>query len=299
MNYPIQTEGLSRSFGKTEALKGLNLSVPEGAVYAFLGPNGAGKTTTIKLLMNLLRPSAGTGAVLGTDSRALGPKALQQIGYVSENQDLPDWMTTVELAAYARGFYPNWDDDLSNQLTRLLDLPSDKPIRTFSRGMRMKAALAVSLAYRPRVLILDEPFSGLDPLVRDEMVEAMLEIAGQGGQTVFASSHDLSEIEHLADHVGFLRGGRLIASEPMDTLTGRFRRVEVRTANGNGLDPAPDWLQVEHTENRIRFTHSSWSDEAEQELRGRVPVGSDLLVEPLTLRQIFVALAKQAPGRAS
>lgn len=299
MNYPIQTEGLSRSFGKTEALKRLDLSVPEGAVYAFLGPNGAGKTTTIKLLMNLLRPSAGTGAVLGTDSRALGPETLQQIGYVSENQDLPDWMTTVELATYARGFYPNWDRELSAGLLKLLDLPDDKPIRTFSRGMRMKAALATSLAYRPRVLILDEPFSGLDPLVRDEMVEAMLEIAGEGGQTVFVSSHDLSEIEHLADHVGFLRDGRLIASEQMDTLTGRFRQVDVITSGGIAVDAAPDWLQVERTENRIRFTHSSWSDAAEQELRGRVPVGSDLLVEPLTLRQIFVALAKQAPGRAS
>src|SRR5512145_3260748 len=165
MTHAIDTSALTRRFGRLDAVNGLDLQVPAGSVFALIGPNGAGKTTTIKLLMNLVRPSRGRATVLGVDSRRLGVREFQRIGYVSENQKLPDWMTTGELLDYCRPLYPTWDETFRQKLQRDLDLTSAVPLRKLSRGMRMKAALLASLAYRPELVVLDEPFTGLDPLV--------------------------------------------------------------------------------------------------------------------------------------
>src|SRR5439155_6106589 len=165
-------------------------------------PNGAGKTTTIKLLMNLVRPTRGSARVLDVDSRHLGPRHLQRIGYVSENQRLPEWMTLADLLAYCRPFYPTWDAALCRKLQSDLNVPLNVRLRTMSRGTRMKAALLVSLAYRPELIVLDEPFSGLDPLVRDELGRALRELAAahqSQPKTIFISSHDVEELERLVD----------------------------------------------------------------------------------------------------
>src|SRR4051812_12855846 len=164
----IETKNLTRRFGRAEAVHGVNLVVPAGSVFALLGSNGAGKTTTIKMLVNLLRPSAGEARVLGVDSRKLGERELAQLGYVSENQQLPLWMTVRQFFDYCRPFYPTWDRALEKTLLARFDLPLGRKLAQLSRGMLMKAALLSSLAYRPKLLVLDEPFSGLDPLVRDE-----------------------------------------------------------------------------------------------------------------------------------
>src|SRR5579872_2181205 len=190
---PLQTHDLTRRFGRHMALDGLDLDVPEGSIYGLVGPNGAGKTTAIKILMNLQRPSAGAATVLGIDRRGLGPREFAQIGYVSENQKLPDWMTVEYFMNYLRPFYPTWDDALASELIRQFDLPPARKLRHLSHGMRMKAAMASSLAYRPKLIVLDEPFTGLDPLVRDELIEGVLDCAE--GATILISSHDLSEIE--------------------------------------------------------------------------------------------------------
>jgi ABC-2 type transport system ATP-binding protein len=150
MNPTIETRELAKSFGRTEVLRGIDLAVPEGAIYALVGANGAGKTTMIKLMMNILRPTAGHATVLGIDSGKLAGKALNRIGYVSENQDLPDAMTVGAMLEYLRGFYPQWDRELERELVRQFDLPLDRKLKHLSRGMRMKAAFAGSLAYRPR-----------------------------------------------------------------------------------------------------------------------------------------------------
>ena len=205
----IETHGLSRRYGRSEALHGLDLSVPSGSVFAFIGPNGAGKTTTIKVLMNLLEPSGGEARVLGVNSKKLSPKEREQIGYVSENQKLPGWMTVRQLMDYCRPFYPTWDKDLEKKLLRQFELPADRKIRHLSRGMMMKTALLSSLAYRPKLLVLDEPFSGLDPLVRDEFVAGLLAATQQGERTIFISSHDINEVEQLADWVGIIDAGRM------------------------------------------------------------------------------------------
>ena len=151
MNAVIETENLTRRFGRTEAVNGLTFAVPEGSIYAFLGPNGAGKTTLIKTVMNLMPPTSGRASVLGVDSRRVGPPVLARIGYVSENQVLPEWMSVADLMAYCRPFYPTWDMAFEQQLVRQFELPLRQRVRALSRGMRMKASLLSSLAYRPGV----------------------------------------------------------------------------------------------------------------------------------------------------
>jgi ABC-type multidrug transport system ATPase subunit len=186
MTPAIQTLSLSRKFGRTVALDRVDLEVPEGAVYALVGANGAGKTTLIKVLMNIFQPTGGAATVLGIDSHKVSGKAFNRIGYVSENQQMPDWMTVGDMLAYFRNFYPQWDRDLEQQLLRQFDLPLKRKLKHLSRGMRMKAAFASSLAYRPALIVLDEPFSGLDPLVRDELIEGLIDRAPE--TTIFLSS---------------------------------------------------------------------------------------------------------------
>lgn len=293
----IETQNLSRRFRGTEALCGLDLSLPQGKVAALLGPNGAGKTTTIKLLMNLLAPTGGSARVLGVDSRRLGPAQFAQIGYVSENQQLPLWMSVGELLAYCRPFYPTWDRDLERVLIEKFDLPLDRKLRQLSRGMLMKAALLSAMAYRPKLLVLDEPFSGLDPLVRDEFVRGVLEVSLSGDWTVFVSSHDIEEVERLADHVLLLERGKLSLNEPAESLQLRFRRVEAQVA-GPSPSPPADALEWERAGGLVRFVDTTYSGEAtEQQWRERFP-GSVVTAQPMTLREIFLTLARSSRSQS-
>jgi len=293
MNPAIQTEGLSKQFGRNEVLRELGFAVPQGAIYALVGANGAGKTTMIKLLMNILRPTAGSARVLGVDSRKIAGKAFERIGYVSENQELPDAMTVRWLLDYMRPFYPQWDRALEQDLVRQFDLPMDRKLKHLSRGMRMKAAFASSLAYRPELLVLDEPFSGLDPLVRDEVIESLLERAPE--TTIFLSSHDLAEIESFASHVGYLEQGRLVFSEEMSALSDRFREVTVTLPAPSPLPermPAT-WLQPETTDCVVRFVESRFSEgDTGTRLAQMFPGARDVSFEPMPLRAIFLALAR-------
>jgi ABC-2 type transport system ATP-binding protein len=218
MTAAIETVDLTRRFGRLEAVSGLTLRVPAGSIFALIGPNGAGKTTAIKLLLNLLRPTRGQALVLGTDARRLGPRELARIGYVSENQRLPEWMTPSQLIAYVKPLYPTWDDALCGKLRQDLALNTETPLRSLSRGTRMKVALLISLAYRPELIILDEPFTGLDPLVRDELIRALLELTGEHHWTTLISSHDIDEVERLADSIAFIDNGRILFTESVQAL---------------------------------------------------------------------------------
>jgi len=296
MQYAIETRNLSRRFGRTEAVCDLTLDVPAGSVFALVGPNGAGKTTSIKTLMNLLRPSAGEARVLGTDSRALGPATLQRIGYVSENQVLPEWMSVSDLMAYCRPFYPTWDPAFADALLTQLDLPRTRPLKNCSRGMKMKAALVVSLAYRPELLVMDEPFAGLDALVREEFSQGILEVAGgERPWTVFISSHDIDEVERLADWIGIINRGRLALAEPVSAMLARFRQIEV-VVDGDAKvapDPPPAWLRPEAAGHTIRFVDSAFSDsDIGAAVRACYPSARDITVAPMSLRQIFITLAR-------
>lgn len=300
MTDAIRTESLSRRFGRTVAIDNLNLAVPEGAIYALVGANGAGKTTAIKVLMNIFGPTSGHAQVLGTDSRRLAGKAFARIGYVSENQDMPEWMTVGAMLDYYRPFYPSWDRTLEQQLVRQFDLPLNRKLSHLSRGMKMKAAFASSLAYRPSLIILDEPFSGLDPLVRDELIEGLIERAPE--TTIFLSSHDLAEIESFSSHIGYLEQGRLLFSEEMSVLAGRFREVTVTHENPQPL-PAnlpSTWLQPQLADRVVHFIHSGYKhQQSEIELAGIFPSARDVTFDPMPLRQIFLAVAKSGRLRTA
>jgi len=297
MSSAIQTENLVKKFRRVEALKGLNLQVPQGAIYALVGPNGAGKTTAIKILMNILEPTSGRARILDADSTQLEGKAFTRIGYVSENQEMPLWMRVSSFLAYLRPFYPTWDRELENELVKKFELPLDRKLGHLSRGMRMKAALASVLAYHPKLIVLDEPFSGLDPLVRDELIESMLERAEEA--TVLISSHDLGEIESFASHVGYLEEGTLLFSDEMAVLTNRFREVELTldaTANVP-LNLPENWMQASSVASVVQFIDSNFNEERTTAEIGRV-FGEyrNLTFSPMSLRSIFLATAKTRRG---
>ncbi len=292
----ITITDLHKRFRKTEAVAGLSLVVPEGQVTAFLGPNGAGKSTTIKCLLNLHRPDKGTIEVLGGDSRKLGPAQFTQIGYVSENMELPLWMTVKQFFDYCRPLYPNWDAGFEKQLMMQFDLPTGAKLKDLSRGMRMKAALLSSLVYRPKLVVLDEPFSGLDPLVRDEFIRGLLELTEQEGWTVFVSSHDIEEVQRLADRVAIINRGKLALDETSDSLQARFRAIEVVLPDEvkAPMNLPSDWLDAEQAGRTLRFTASRFANEEAlaAALRGTIPTATHHEVRAMSLREIFVALAR-------
>lgn len=289
----IETHNLSHRYWRTEALRELTLAVPEGSVFALLGANGAGKTTAIKVIMNLLQPREGTARVLGVDSRRLGERELAKIGYVSENQQLPLWMTVRQFLDYCRPFYPTWDRELEARLLAQFELPAERKLKQLSRGMLMKAALLSSLAYRPKLLVLDEPFSGLDPLVRDEFVQGLLETSRLGDWTVFVSSHDIEEVERLADHVAFIETGRLRFAETTEGLLARFRRIEVTSDEAvRAVELPVSWLGWRNEAGRASFVESAYDPVAtERGCRERFPA-SAVQAHPMTLREIFITLAR-------
>ncbi len=295
----IHTDNLVKKFRRVQALNRLNLDVPEGAVYALVGPNGAGKTTAIKILMNIFGQTSGRAEVLGVESAQIAGRAFTAIGYVSENQELPEWMRVGAFLDYLRPFYPSWDRALEDDLVRQFDLPRDRKLGNLSRGMRMKAALASALAYHPRLIVLDEPFTGLDPLVRDELIQGLLERAEES--TILVSSHDLAEIESFASHVGYLEQGRLRFSEELAELVERFREVQVTFDSTPRLpEKAPEsWMQLNTSAAVVRFIESRFEPEqTSAEIRGVFGEVRDVTFSPMTLREIFLAMAKAGRNAA-
>ncbi len=219
---------LSRRFGARTALASVSLSMPRGSVYGLVGANGAGKTTLIKHLLGLLRAESGSVRVFGLDPVADPVGVLSRIGYLSEENDLPGWMRVDELIRYSRAFYPAWDDRYADQLRQTFALDPGATIKSLSKGQKARAGLLISLAYRPELLVLDEPSSGLDPIVRRDILGAVLRTIADEGRTVVFSSHLLDEVEQVADHVTMINGGRIVLSASMD---------EIRTTHGS-LDAA-------------------------------------------------------------
>jgi ABC-2 type transport system ATP-binding protein len=293
MDFAIEAYGLKKKFRRVSAVDGLDLEVPQGAIYALVGPNGAGKTTAIKILMNIIRPTSGKAKVLGQDSNGVAGESFCSIGYVSENQQMPGWMRVDSFLAYLRPFYPTWDRDLESDLVKKFELPLDRKLKHLSRGMRMKAALASALAFRPKLIVLDEPLGGLDPLVRDDLIEGLLERATES--TIFISSHDLAEIESFASHAGYMEQGRLRFSEEMGSLAGRFREVELAFDTPPALPPTyPEtWMQVETTGTVVKFVASRFEEQRTvTEIHQTFASVRDTGFASMSLRAIFLAMAK-------
>jgi ABC-2 type transport system ATP-binding protein len=296
----IRTDNVWKKYGRFDALQGLSIAVPEGSAFALIGANGAGKSTTIKTLMNIIAPSQGSATVLGVDSRKMSPRELAQIGYVSENQEMPERLTVAEYIAYLRPFYPTWDRDLEAEILGQLRLPPDRKIKNLSHGMRLKMALACALPFRPKLLVLDEPFSGLDPLVRDEFMENLLRQAGDG-MTILISSHELMELEGVATHVAFLDRGRLLFQETMEALTNRLREVHVTLDRGARVpvQMPKEWLDFRISGNVASFVDTAYCEDRLSEIVAAT-FGSvrEIDAQPIGLRSIFKTLARATRDRS-
>lgn len=298
--HAIDISGIHMKFGSFAALRDMHLQVKPGTAMALLGENGAGKTTLLRILTNLYRASAGTGTILGEPLGCDSSRFFQRIGYVSENQHLPLRWTLQGLIDYLKPQYPTWDDAFCRELVENFELPLHRRLGHMSRGMQMKSALVSSLAYRPELLLLDEPFSGLDPLVREEFIDGVLELMDGGEWTLLLSSHDIHEVERLCDEVTIIEHGHAVLSEPLDALQKRFRRWSIHTENTREpQDPSEDWLLLESHGPKhwslVETRHDPTTSLAAIEkcfgpLSGRES-------QSLSLREIYLVLAKDKKRR--
>lgn len=223
--WAVATHGLHRRFGRREVIRGLDLRVPPGVVYGFLGRNGAGKTTTIRMLMGMLPPDDGRLEVLGVSRQRVTARERQRIGYVSQEQHFYEWMKVRELSRFVGGFYPTWSERELDRLLDVLHVDPTQEVGALSGGTKMKLAMALALAHQPKLLVLDEPTAGVDPIARREILELLRAEASERGRTVFFSSHHIAEVEEIGDWVGILHEGRMLYQGPVPDLARWIRKV--------------------------------------------------------------------------
>ena len=224
----IDVRHVSRRFGPKRALDGVSLAVPRGVVFGLIGENGAGKTTLIKHVLGLFRPQEGSVRVFGLDPVADPVGVLSRLGTLSEDRDLPGWMRVHELIRYCKAFYPSWDDAYAESLREAFELDPKARVKTLSRGQQARAGLLAALAFRPELLVLDEPSSGLDPVVRRDILGAIVRTIADEGRTVLFSSHLLDEVERVGDEVAMIDRGRIVLDGTIDDVKARHRRVTIR-----------------------------------------------------------------------
>ncbi|MBN2476931.1 MAG: ABC transporter ATP-binding protein [Pirellulales bacterium] len=224
----VETRGLTRRFGAITALDEVSLAVPRGSVFGLVGVNGAGKTTLIKHVLGLLRAQAGSIRVFGLDPVAEPVRVLSRIGYLGEESDLPDWMRVGELLGYLQAFYPTWDEAHAEELRRSFEIDPSAKVKHLSKGQRARVGLLVALAYRPELLLLDEPSSGLDPIVRRDILGAIIRTISEEGRTVLFSSHLLDEVERVSDHVAMIHQGSIVMCGGLDEIRASHLRITIR-----------------------------------------------------------------------
>jgi len=300
-SYAIQTNALVKIYGlgskATRAVDGLSLNVPEGSIYGLLGRNSAGKTTTIRMAMGLARPTSGDIRVFGLDPRHDPDRVtvLAQVGYVPEDKALLG-LTPRKLLELNRSFYPaTWSDVLARKVVDRLELPLDTAFLKLSLGNKTKAALAVAIAQRSRLLILDEPTTGLDPIALDELLRLLVEDCTADGRTIFLSTHQLAEIEQIADHIGIMDRGKILLEGPLDDIRSRFRRV---TVTGAALPTThPGILSIRHQAHATQYILQSAPEAFAQDLiaNGATIVESN----PMSLNEIFLELCRTSESTAA
>ncbi len=227
-NPVIQIQSLCRRFGKKQALDDVSLNVPKGCVFGLVGENGAGKSTLLKHVLGLLKASQGTVEVFGLNPVLEPENVLSRIGYLSEDRDMPDWMRIDQLMNFQSSFFPNWDHEYASQLVEMFDLPVKQRIKGLSRGQRARVGLLLAIAHRPDLLVLDEPSSGLDPVVRRDILAAIIRTVADEGRTVLFSSHLLDEVQRVSDHVGMLHAGQLLLCDRLETILEQHDRLTIR-----------------------------------------------------------------------
>ena len=289
MNEPvIHTERLTRYFGKKAAVYELSLDVPRGSVFAFLGRNGSGKTTTIRMLLGLLEPTRGGGRVLGHDIRALPPEARARIGYLTEDHQLYGWMTVHDCGEFQSRFYPQWNEKVFQGIIDHFNLKPEARVKDLSRGERAGLCLALTLAPEPELLILDDPAVGLDPVARRSLVESMIYLTRRADRTIFFSSHQLADVERVADHIAVLDRSILRACCPLDVFQKRIQQVRVRfKGESPPLSKISGLLQLSRSANELRLVCVGRKGAAERELR---TLGATEVEQiPISLEDAFIS----------
>src|SRR4051794_33264586 len=284
----IEIRRLTRQFGTTKALDDISLAIPRGGVFGLIGGNGAGKTTLIKHVLGMLRAQSGTVRVFGLDPVENPVGTLGRIGYLSEDRDLPDWMNLRELMRYTQPFFPTWDEAYAEELRDMFDLDPQTKIRLLSRGQRARAGLLVALAHRPELLLLDEPSSGLDPVVRRDILGAIIRTIADEGRTVLFSSHLLDEVERVADQVTIIHRGRLILTAAMDEIKETHRRITLRF--NEPLEKPPSLVgAMSHEGHGAEWTYVC-TGSSEQLRRAAEAIGATVVEDTaLSLDEIFVS----------
>lgn len=285
----ITTTGLSKQYGAKKAVSDLNLKVKRGSVFGFLGPNGSGKSTTVNMLLGLRSPSAGSSQVLGFDSSTQGELIGQGIGYVPELSNLYPNMTVQESISLVQNLRPTWDAAYAKHLLTMFDLPLDQRVRKLSKGMQRQLSLLLAMAPRPELLILDEPSSGLDPIKKQEFLQVLMTEVAETGQTVFFSSHSMTEVERVADTIGILHEGKLVVAGNLAEIKQNMKRIRVVLAHKGALQLKQAVRKIEGQNGQWIITVDQNVDQVLAELRAMQPIAIETY--DLSLEDIFVIYA--------
>lgn len=289
-NFIIETSQLVKSFKGHPALRGLDLQVPAGSIFGFLGRNGAGKTTTIKTLMGLLKSDSGSATVFGipVEQENRSVEIRSRIGFVTEDKELYPYMTVEQIVRFTRSFFPKWREDLERRYLHMFDLPPAKKIPDLSKGMRSKLMLLLAIARGASLLILDEPTDGLDPAATEDVLRELVALSASEGTTMFFSSHQLGEVETIADHIGIIDQGKMIVAGSLDDMKARYQRITV--VFEDRPQPPARWVEgVESVrqEGRMVSILASHNVEAIIQQAGSIP-GAAVERFPVTLKEIFL-----------
>ncbi len=242
----IEIAGLSRRFGQKRALDDVSMAIPRGVVMGLVGLNGAGKTTLLKHILGLLRAQQGTVSVFGKDPSRHPKQILSRLGYLTEEDTLPGWMKVWQILRFTKPFYPNWSDSYAQELLETFKIDPKKKIKQMSKGQRARVGLTLALAHRPELLVLDEPSSGLDPVVRNDILAAIIRTIADAGNTVLFSSHLLDEVQRVSDMVAVIRHGKMVECGPLENLQTRYQRVTLQTdddASPPNIEAMGKWQQ--------------------------------------------------------
>ena len=285
----IETTGLRKDYGGFEALRGLDLQVPAGSICGFLGKNGAGKTTTIKVLLGMARPTSGEVRVFGLSPvvASQGTEIRRRSAFVSDEKDLYDYLNVDEMIAFTRPFFPKWRADLEQKYLRAFELPPGRNVKELSRGMRTKLALLLALCRGAELLVLDEPTSGLDPAMAEDVLQALVSHVASEEQTVFFSSHQIAEVEQIADHVAIIDRGQAVVSASLDDLRAQYQRIQlVFEMNAPEITLRSPGRHRVQRKGRVVTVWSTGGRAAVEEAQAFRPASID--VSPVTLKEIFL-----------
>lgn len=286
----IETVDLRKHYEGVEALRGLRLEVPRGSIFGFLGRNGAGKTTTIKVLLGMARATAGEARVFGLPAGAepASVEIRRRTGFVSDDKELYNYFTVGEMVRFTASFFPRWRKELEDRYLRAFELPVDRKVKALSRGMRTKLALLLALSRGAELLILDEPTSGLDPAMTEEVLQAIVSHVAREEMTVFFSSHQIAEVDQIADRVAIVDRGRTVVTGALDDLREQYRRIQL-VFEGEAPDHAfraPGVERIQRNGRVLTLLSSAGQDQIVAE--GRTLGPRSVEVAPVTLKEIFL-----------